>query len=418
MDYFNTQTLDKVLERDPILIDDPNYFSPMAIGKNCDRCDFTKDQTLNCAVKNKCPIFQILAEASKPNFQRVVKRFGYLNDDYTSKLPLILNVTIGMWIMLSYPIKQLKGIVTKGTIGQIIGIISDNYVDKITDEHLFNTFHILHADHQVEIKRYKRLPKVILLKIRGPGSDTVFVVGYPAGVVAVPCWHGTCKITMPSQSVVSGTLSQFPMISTYAMTPEKLQGVTLPYYLFISALDRHGFSPQTFYVALSRVCALHWLVFTQPLDLAYIRKFAPPKNVLLIMKKIITGFTVSSNIFFPANELTRFEEWRSNQLILCEEALKLHADAKTRNKKSKQSQSAGTNSAGSQSDEVAALLLATQQALQAQQALKDQQVISAKSALQAQRPNKAATLAASAFHGVLESDSIGILRILPADIRR
>jgi len=322
-----TQHVSQVSVKEPLVFTGTEYFSPMAAALNSNRCDFSKKSILDYCAKYGATIFQIMAVTSTPLYANTVKRFSYLNDDFTSKIQLLLSIHIGMNIMVTQKIPELKfaRICTKGTMATVVGIVSG---EDDNDEQ-FDIFYV--TESRIKVMRYKKLPKLILLHIRG--CTRVLVEGYPPGVIGIPPWHGSCKIDLPGKRSISPTLDQFPIISTYAMTPEKLQGITLGNYLFVSPLDRSGFSEQTLYVVLSRIASLKCLVITEEFDMEYLEQFRPPTTELLIMKDILENFIPPD--YIPPAELARLQLWQTEQLSYCLDAIKRNFSNKHRDSSGK-----------------------------------------------------------------------------------
>jgi hypothetical protein len=180
------------------------------------------------------------------------------------------------------------------------------------------------SDDNVLVKRFKQNPAYILFKVRG--CKRQLVNGYPIGVVAIPLATYQATFTLPNATAqTTMAITTFPIIPAYAMTPEKLQGVTLENELFISVLDNR--SPQILYVVFSRVRSLDKLILTEPMSLGYVRKFLPPEDLVNIMKGLLDRIEVPC--YMPESEIQKFEEWLSIQRSYANQALALH-----RNKKS------------------------------------------------------------------------------------
>jgi len=418
-----SQHVSHVLVKQPLVFTSTDYFSPMATALNSSRCDFIKTCILEYCGKYGETIYQIMAETSTQQYASTVKRFSYLNDDFTSKIPLLLSFHIGMNVMVTQKIPELKNarVCTKGTMGTIVGVVMG---EEETDDQ-FDIFFV--TERRIKVKRYKKLPHLILIQIRG--CKRQLVTGYPVGVIGIPYWHGSCKIDLPGKRSISPTLSQFPIISTYAMTPEKLQGITLENYLFVSILDRSGFAPQTFYVTLSRVAALICLIITEYFDMDYLEQFRPPTTELLIMKDILENFVPPA--YIPPVELERFKFWQAEQLSYCLDALqrnstKLKQPLKA-SKGNSGSLSSGASKAAKLLAEASERACATAAAAAQEQANRDAAAAieaatqAATTAATKQQSDKDA-LASSTFNHTkvygVSNESIGIIRKLPRSIHR
>jgi len=118
------------------------------------------------------------------------------------------------------------------------------------------------------------------------------------------------------------TVDQFPFICANALTPEKLQGVTLRHNIFLGAIDRNGFSEASCYVAYSRVLAAKYLVFTEPASLELLQKFNPPVGVVLELKKILEKLDHPPYMNTVQKEKT--DLWIQQENKYCREALDLY----------------------------------------------------------------------------------------------
>jgi hypothetical protein len=238
-----------------------------------------------------------------------------------------------MPVMITKRIPELEAIkcISNGTLGFIIGFIhhgssspcmSPDYVD---NDDLFN---VTLTDNNVIVKRFKQNPAYILFKVRG--CTRQLVNGYPIG--AIPLATYQTKFTLPNaKAQTTMAITTFPIIPAYAMTPEKLQGVTLENELFISALSNR--SPQILYVVFSRVRSLNKILLTQRLSLDYVRKFVPPEDIVKIMKELLDRIDIPC--YIPESELQKLDDWLCMQHSYALQALALHR-ARTRNKKSRQ----------------------------------------------------------------------------------
>jgi pimeloyl-ACP methyl ester carboxylesterase len=129
------------------------------------------------------------------------------------------------------------------------------------------------------------------------------------------------RLLLPGVPAVAGDIKA-PGVKepAYAMTPEKLQGVTLDNELYVSILDNR--SPQILYVVFSRVRALINLILTERLTLEYVRKFLPPKEIILLMKQLIDKIQLPS---YASPEVRHeFATWQRVQTKYAKAALDLH----------------------------------------------------------------------------------------------
>jgi hypothetical protein len=302
-----------------------NYFSPMAISTNRARCGFNIENIYAFASKEQRCVYEILADSSLKRNRALIQRLKYSDDDYTGKIPLLLSFhTLAMPAMVTKRIEELEPIkcIANGTLGFIVGFIHEgsttpcltpNYVD---DDAQFRTSV---NEAGVVIKRFKRNPAYLLFKVRG--CKRLLVQGYPVGVVAIPLSRYQAKFKLPNAKAISTmTVWTFPLIPAYALTPEKLQGVTLDHELYVSILDNR--SPQILYVVFSRVRALVNLILTERLTMEYVQKFLPPKELIVLMKSLIDKIEVP--VYMPAEERKKFADWQEMQRVYADAALSIH----------------------------------------------------------------------------------------------
>ena len=336
LEVLNTRTVHECYETDttpivmPLNLQHQHYFAPMVSPINKDRCSYLRVHNHNHAKKCGIHLFEIMAKPANKNKEALIRNLSYMDDDNTDKIPLMFFGYIGMPVMITkrykneLSIEKLK-LIANGTIGFIVDFTPD-YDNGSTDEDLYHTRYV----NGVKIRRYKLIPKLMWLLIRG--CNHVLCPGYPPGIVGLPPLKRSVTIKLPGKKF-SIMLTQFPAISANALTPEKLQGITLPHHLFVGKLDRYGFTGQCFYVVLSRVIALLWLVFTEPLEMNYVRKFLPPLSVLYTMKDLMSRINLPS--YMTPEQLIAFNNWKQRELTYCNEAIKLVQQKLKRQKKGK-----------------------------------------------------------------------------------
>ncbi|KAJ3060997.1 hypothetical protein HDU98_003071 [Podochytrium sp. JEL0797] len=259
--------------------------------------DICRTQNLTC--------FRIAAEPKNKKNLQTLSRLSDLNDDATSKIPLLFDFYLGMPIMCTKRIPDLKHleVFANGTICFIIGFAASQQVGS---EDPFITTIV----DGVVFKQFRSMPKLLWLKVRK--CDRILVPGCPPGVVAIPPLELSVSIEMPNNgSLWSPTLVQFPCISALACTPEKLQGVTLDHWITISKLDRHCYQPQTQYVGFSRIRMLKCIRLPFKYRLEYIRKFKPPKPYVEEMIRLIDMVTLPS--YASVEITTAFDDWKLEQ---------------------------------------------------------------------------------------------------------
>jgi len=150
-----------------------DYFAPMAISTNRERCAFCVETIYAIAKKEACCVYQILAHSSRTSNAAVIHRLKYTDDDLTNKIPFLLQFhTHAMPAMITKKIPDLVQLncISNGTIGFVIGFIheeggpaclSPSYVDNDA------RFKCSIAANGVIVKRFKQSPAYLLFKVRG-----------------------------------------------------------------------------------------------------------------------------------------------------------------------------------------------------------------------------------------------------------
>ena len=307
-----------------------DYFSPMAISTNRNRCSFNIENIYAFAKKEERCVYEILADSSRAANRAMIQRLKYSDDDFTHKVPFLISFhTLAMPAMITKRIPELEPVqcIANGTLGFIVGFVhqgsdiacmSPDYID---DD---SRFRISINDNGVVVKRFKQNPAYLLFKVRG--CKRQLVKQYPVGVVAIPLAAYQAKFKPPNAKK-DRTMSvwTFPVIPAYALTPEKLQGITLDNELYVSTLDNR--SPQILYVVFSRVRALIYLILTERLTMEYVRKFLPSKEIITVMKDLVEKIQLPS--YATPEVQQQFAEWKHTQTQYAKMALKLH-DSKIR----------------------------------------------------------------------------------------
>ena len=159
-----------------------DYFAPMAISTNRERCAFCLETIYAIAKRENTCVYQILAHSSRTSNTAVIHRLKYTDDDLTNKLPFLLSFhTHAMPAMITKKVVELMPLncISNGTIGFVIGFIhedgdtacmSPTYVD---DDQRFN---VSISDDGVVVKRFKKNPAFLLFKVRG--CKRLLVKGY------------------------------------------------------------------------------------------------------------------------------------------------------------------------------------------------------------------------------------------------
>jgi len=145
-------------------------------------------------------------------------------------------------------------------------------------------------------------------------------------VVAIPLAAYKAKFKLPgSEKETTMTITTYPLIPAYALTPEKLQGITLEHELLVSTLESR--SPQILYVVHSRVRTLANLIMTEQMTIDYVRKFLPPEDLIAIVLELLKRISIPS--YITAKELTKFRKWEATQHKYANEALQMHQQKRT-----------------------------------------------------------------------------------------
>ena len=183
-----------------------------------------------------------------------------------------------------------------------------------------DNFRIHTTDDGITVKRFIKPPDFILLKVRD--CERILVRGYPPGVVAVPlASYKIEQLQMPGASKqMTMTVSTFPIIPAYALTPEKVQGITLDYDLYVPRLPTRA--PQILYVVATRVRELIKLILTDSLTMEYVRSFLPPLHVINVTNSLIENIKVPS--YITPTEMDRFQGWLHKQETYSNLAISYH----------------------------------------------------------------------------------------------
>jgi len=306
-----------------------NYFTPMAISRNKERCGYNLETIYAIAKKEHVCVYEILAHSTTLANRAIIQRLKYSDDDFTNKLPFLLSFhTNGMPAMITKRIKQLDTLncIANGTLGFIIGYAHDDSIKMCTAPNIIDDddkFRITITEENVTVKRFKKAPAYLLFKVRG--CKRQLVKDYPIGVVPIPLASYSASFSLPGATALTSMMvTTFPLIPAYALTPEKLQGVTLDNELFVSELESR--SPQILYVVHSRVRELEKLVMTDLLTEEYVRKFLPSQYLVQLVSDLID--LIETPAYMPQSERVKFEAWKAEQKTYATAATKLHQDKK------------------------------------------------------------------------------------------
>jgi len=304
-----------------------DYFTPMAISRNKDRCGYNLETIYAIARKERVCVYEILAHSSNLANRATIQRLKYSDDDFTDKIPFLFSFhTNGMPAMITKRIVQLEVLncIANGTLGFIIGYADDDSIKMKTSPNIIDDdsmFWITTTEDNITIKRFKKPPAFLLFKVRG--CKRRLVKGYPIGVVPIPLASYNANFRLPGATAkTTMAVTTFPIIPAYAMTPEKLQGVTLEHELFVSELENR--SPQILYVVHSRVRALVNLILTQLMSLEYVRKFLPNLDLVYLVSSLIDRIELPA--YMPPSERTKFAAWVTEQKRYASDAIQLHQE--------------------------------------------------------------------------------------------
>jgi hypothetical protein len=330
IDLLNTRSMENPAFNLPVHLQQYNgqaledYFSPMVLATNKDRCAYNRATMYAFANKNNEIIYEVLASSSKAANNTLIYKIRNWDDDRTSKIPFLFSFhTKSMPVMITKRVEQLQSLrcIANGTLGFIVGYIHNNRIyPSPANVHSDDNFRIHTSDTGITVKRFIKAPEFILLKIRD--CERILVRGYPPGVAAVPlASYKIEQLQMPGASKpMSMTVSTFPIIPAYALTPEKVQGVTLDYELYMPRLPTRA--PQILYVVATRVRALNKLILTDSLTMEYVRTFLPPLHVIKVTMSLIETIKVPS--YITQTELDSFHGWLHKQETYSNLAISYH----------------------------------------------------------------------------------------------
>ena len=308
-----------ILTDQPVKIPSEDNFSPIAIGLNIERCAFNR-QSIKAECRARMAIlFEVAAEPSNAANTKLIRRLDFMDEDKTDKVPLLFQFYIGMPIMITKRIKKLEPLrlISNGTIGNVLGFIPHGALEYRQDDCYFD----IAQKNGIIYKRFKNVPKFMIVKIRG--CNRVLVEGYPIGVCLIPPLHAPIEIILPHNGTsIYPTVDQFPFICANAMTPEKLQGITLFLNMYFGEIIRKGVSEASCYVAFSRVLEAKYLVFIEHITRELINKFNPPISVLMEMKNILEN--LNHPPYMTSEQSITYFSWLKQENEYCREACQLH----------------------------------------------------------------------------------------------
>ena len=164
-------------------------------------------------------VYQATAMAVNSMQPERENRFLSVDDDQTQKIPFFFQFVIGSPIMFTTRIPELEKsrVVANGQLGVIVG-----YACKRKGSN--SEFEVSAEVNGITMKRFRKLPDFLLIKIRN--SKKAYSSLLPLGVITVPPLKKACATKLGpqiGQPPWCPTITQFPLILSYAVTPEKIQ---------------------------------------------------------------------------------------------------------------------------------------------------------------------------------------------------
>jgi hypothetical protein len=252
-----------------------HMYCPFITSSNKTRDGVNRTCVYSYAQQHNQPVYQIIAEErGKP----VDTCFHSLRDDLTSRIPILLSLTIGMPVSSTYRNDSIA--VLNGTKGFICGF----------EWHTDTQFQQFTTSNNVSVLRPSRQPKYVFIqqmnhKVRQHGN-------LPPGVIPVQPTKKKCILKL-SHRKLSKTLTQIMVVPAFAITTDKSQGMTVSACIIDPQIDpsRKNPPPQILYVALSRVTTPLTMSFTEELRREILNKFKPNRELLKIDRNLISRYT-------------------------------------------------------------------------------------------------------------------------------
>ena len=172
-------------------------------------------------------------------------------------------------------------VITNGVIGHIVGFDLSS---------LDPAFSISEEVEGVVHHRLNQLPEMIYIKVQG--NENILVDGFPPGIIGIPATKYAVQIDLPNPNgrakSFSMTVWAFNMVCAYAVTPEKVQGQTIPDGVIITHLERPSFGmpKASLYVAFSRIEQLNKLLLVTELTREYVDRFTPNEETVNEMSRL------------------------------------------------------------------------------------------------------------------------------------
>ncbi len=242
---------------------------PVITGSNEFRKHYNQKAVYDFALLNNQVIHRVYAKISKKK-QNALEELRSLGDDRTGRLPMVLDLVIGMPVMLTKNHQNPKTKIANGTLGHIVGI-------QLSSSSTFKTI----EKSGVVIHEYQIPPEIVFVKIRK--CDITLIPNLPIGVIPILIHQSSSsfKVELNYRSIHIQPI-QFPIVPAFAITTEKCQGITLDAMIAAPFRSEARLKPQTnsLYVVLSRITDFTNLRLMEPLTSSDLQYFKPSKNVM------------------------------------------------------------------------------------------------------------------------------------------
>jgi hypothetical protein len=174
----------------------------------------------------------------------------------TGKIPLVLDIVIGMPMTCTSNSKNKRLKMANGTIGQVCRI-----------QWAPGTIFYEQGLYTIPSK----LPEIIFLKLYN--EQDILVPGMPAGILPVPIPEMSTSVVISLRNrKFASSWKQFPLNQAFSMTVDRCQGITLDALIAcpLRPSSRKNTPPPALYVIFSRCRTLKGIRLLEPLSLANI----------------------------------------------------------------------------------------------------------------------------------------------------
>jgi hypothetical protein len=215
------------------------------------------------------PVFRCLAVAGKCFLTKTMGQFvRQLSDDRTGRLPMVLDLVEGMPVTITKN-QAPEAYIANGAIGFVC------HIEMHPANEIIRTY-----DDGVEINHCSELPLAVYIQMLGMENQPLFP-GCPNGVVPVILTQQKTTLNFgkaTSESIMArkktAFLQQLPIVPAFAMTAEKVQGLTLE-GAYWCPKGRTGQS-SAFHVVTTRVKTLDGFGLVDKLDVNQLRRHYRP----------------------------------------------------------------------------------------------------------------------------------------------